>query len=209
MCVSFSRYTLGAHALNQIVFGILIGIWEALTLHFIVRETLIVHMGQVMKIERSYIHAQNRLLSMMSVGDNLLKSQTLDSNHILPQINGGLDDGRKSSSNSSGDLEQVDTLQKRDEEKKVSSLYKKGGQASGLSNAEQLQLFQFDDNNTLGQKFNNNFGSGNNLMIMQINENLSTFKQLPYFILACVFFALFEVISYLLYERMIAYFNTD
>ena len=75
MCISFSRYSLGAHALNQIVFGQLIGVWEALTLHFIVREAIIVHMGQVMKIERSYIHTQNRLLSLMSVTEPLEKSR--------------------------------------------------------------------------------------------------------------------------------------
>ena len=135
MCISFSRYSLGAHALNQIVFGQLIGVWEALTLHFIVREAIIVHMGQVMKIERSYIHTQNRLLSLMSVTEPLEKSMTQVSNElqqkdILPSVNGFHEDGR--GSNSSGDME---TETKKEEEKKVSSLYKKGTQSSGLSNA--------------------------------------------------------------------------
>jgi hypothetical protein len=132
MCISFSRYSLGAHALNQIVFGQLIGVWEALTLHFIVREAIIVHMGQVMKIERSYIHTQNRLLSLMSVTEPLVTqmSNELQQKEILPSVNGCNEDGR--GSNSSGDME---TETKKEEEKKVSSLYKKGTQSSGLSNA--------------------------------------------------------------------------
>ena len=75
-------------------------------------------MGQVMKIERSYIHTQNRLLSLMSVTEPLEKSMTQVSNElqqkdILPSVNGSHEDGR--GSNSSGDME---TETKKEEEKK-------------------------------------------------------------------------------------------
>ena len=39
--IGYSRLFLGAHGLNQIVFGYSIGAWFALTLHFIFKEPMI------------------------------------------------------------------------------------------------------------------------------------------------------------------------
>ena len=39
--IGYSRLILGAHGLNQILFGACIGIWVALTMHYVVRDTLI------------------------------------------------------------------------------------------------------------------------------------------------------------------------
>jgi hypothetical protein len=39
--IPFSRYVLGVHSLNQILYGSLIGVWSACFLHFLVRDNLI------------------------------------------------------------------------------------------------------------------------------------------------------------------------
>ena len=64
--VCFSRFLLGAHTIDQIIYGILLGVWIALLLHIILRDIVIMHIGNVIKIQRSYIQASNRLLSLMS-----------------------------------------------------------------------------------------------------------------------------------------------
>ena len=43
MSIPYSRYLLGAHSLDQIVFGSSIGVWEAFTLHWLVRDNLMRH----------------------------------------------------------------------------------------------------------------------------------------------------------------------
>ena len=46
--IGYSRLFLGVHSLNQILFGGLIGLWSALTLHYIVKDQLIAHLNDIM-----------------------------------------------------------------------------------------------------------------------------------------------------------------
>ena len=39
--IPFSRYVLGAHSLNQILFGSLLGIFQGFTMHFIIRDRVL------------------------------------------------------------------------------------------------------------------------------------------------------------------------
>ena len=39
----YSRYIMGVHSLDQIVYGMSMGIWTALVMHFLVRDNLIQH----------------------------------------------------------------------------------------------------------------------------------------------------------------------
>jgi membrane-associated phospholipid phosphatase len=39
--ISYCRFLLGAHSLDQIIYGITLGIWEALTAHFLIRDNII------------------------------------------------------------------------------------------------------------------------------------------------------------------------
>ena len=39
-CIPFSRWILGVHGLDQIIFGIQLGLWTGLTSHFFVRDNL-------------------------------------------------------------------------------------------------------------------------------------------------------------------------
>jgi membrane-associated phospholipid phosphatase len=41
--IPYTRYVLGAHSLNQIVYGITLGIWAGITMHFLVRDHIISH----------------------------------------------------------------------------------------------------------------------------------------------------------------------
>lgn len=43
MSIPYSRFLMGVHSLDQIVYGSSLGIWAALTMHFLVRDTLISH----------------------------------------------------------------------------------------------------------------------------------------------------------------------
>lgn len=45
--IPYSRFLLGAHSLDQIVYGSTLGVWEAFTLHWLVRDNLIRHMSQI------------------------------------------------------------------------------------------------------------------------------------------------------------------
>ena len=46
--IPFTRYLLGAHSLDQIVFGSTLGVFEALVLHFVVRDNLMCHIDMVL-----------------------------------------------------------------------------------------------------------------------------------------------------------------
>lgn len=41
--IPFSRYLMGAHSLDQIIYGTSLGIWAGLTMHFLVRDNFIRH----------------------------------------------------------------------------------------------------------------------------------------------------------------------
>lgn len=46
-CIPFSRFILGVHSADQIIFGSLIGIWNGITCHFLLRDNLIKWMQRV------------------------------------------------------------------------------------------------------------------------------------------------------------------
>ena len=41
--IPYTRFVIGVHSLNQIVYGVSLGLWSGLTLHFLVRDHLIKH----------------------------------------------------------------------------------------------------------------------------------------------------------------------
>ena len=47
IAIAYSRLLLGAHSLNQVFFGMLLGFWLALTLHFLVRECLLSYIKRI------------------------------------------------------------------------------------------------------------------------------------------------------------------
>lgn len=71
----FLRYCFAQHSLDQVLLGMLLGIWEGCILHFFVREKLIVHIGNINRVHRGYIQTQNRFLSILS--KDVLDRQTL------------------------------------------------------------------------------------------------------------------------------------
>jgi membrane-associated phospholipid phosphatase len=48
--IPYTRFLLGVHSLDQIIYGITLGIWAGLTLHFIVRDHLIEHVERLIKM---------------------------------------------------------------------------------------------------------------------------------------------------------------
>lgn len=53
--VGFSRAILGSHSLDQILFGFMIGVWIALTFHYVFRERLMSHLNNmVSRIDQQY-----------------------------------------------------------------------------------------------------------------------------------------------------------
>ena len=45
--ISFGRYVLGAHSLDQIIYGVSLGIWSGFTMHFLVRDNFISHIEYI------------------------------------------------------------------------------------------------------------------------------------------------------------------
>ena len=56
--IPFSRFLLGVHSLDQIVFGMSLGIWMGFTLHFLLRDHVILHICTTNRYERSYLRRQ-------------------------------------------------------------------------------------------------------------------------------------------------------
>jgi len=54
--VPYSRYLLGAHSLDQVLFGVSLGFWEGVTMHFLVRDNLQNHFVDLLR-------AQNLILT--------------------------------------------------------------------------------------------------------------------------------------------------
>lgn len=59
LAVPFSRVLLGAHSIDQITYGSLLGIWNAFTCHLVLRDHLIVHLYQLTKKERNYFRSMS------------------------------------------------------------------------------------------------------------------------------------------------------
>lgn len=47
MSIGWSRFVLGAHSMNQIIFGLLLGAWLALTYHFLLNEPFLNQMKEL------------------------------------------------------------------------------------------------------------------------------------------------------------------
>ena len=48
--IPYSRYLLGAHSLDQIVYGSTIGIWCGFTLHLLIRDHLMNHINNLVEL---------------------------------------------------------------------------------------------------------------------------------------------------------------
>ena len=53
--IPIARVSLGAHSIDQCLFGSILGIWSAITCHFIVRDHLINHIIRATRIKRAYL----------------------------------------------------------------------------------------------------------------------------------------------------------
>jgi len=47
--IPYSRFVMGVHSLDQIIFGSTLGLWSGLTMHFLVRDNLLKHIGSLMQ----------------------------------------------------------------------------------------------------------------------------------------------------------------
>lgn len=56
--IPFSRYLIGVHSLDQITFGITLGIWGALLLHFLIRDSVMEHMDSIL-FERPIVESDS------------------------------------------------------------------------------------------------------------------------------------------------------
>jgi membrane-associated phospholipid phosphatase len=56
LAIPFSRYLLGVHSLDQVVYGFSLGLWSAITLHFVLREPIIKHATNIMATQRTYLN---------------------------------------------------------------------------------------------------------------------------------------------------------
>mmetsp|Transcript_16511 Transcript_16511/g.28045 ORF Transcript_16511/g.28045 Transcript_16511/m.28045 type:complete len:145 (-) Transcript_16511:1056-1490(-) len=59
--IPLSRFIVGVHSLDQIIYGCSLGIWGGLVLHYVVRVPLIIHISCVIKMERSYLTAMSQI----------------------------------------------------------------------------------------------------------------------------------------------------
>ncbi len=70
--IPYSRFLLGAHSLDQVVYGSTLGVWEAFTLHWLVRDNLIRHMNEIKqhKYQTTYKDIENQQADT-SINDDL------------------------------------------------------------------------------------------------------------------------------------------
>ena len=73
--IPFTRFLLGAHSLDQIIYGITLGIWGGLTCHFVIRDHLIEH------IENA-LDAQDLLHPL----DDIDTKEKINLDEIKPQV---------------------------------------------------------------------------------------------------------------------------
>ena len=48
--IAYSRFFLGLHSIDQIIYGSVIGIWLAISLHYIFREDVMKHLNQILEL---------------------------------------------------------------------------------------------------------------------------------------------------------------
>ena len=46
--MGYSRLFLGSHSLNQIIFGLSLGVWGACTMHFILKDMIMKHANEIL-----------------------------------------------------------------------------------------------------------------------------------------------------------------
>ena len=54
--IPFSRYLLGVHSLDQVVYGFTLGLWSGLTMQYVLKEPIMRHAANIIKIQRTYLN---------------------------------------------------------------------------------------------------------------------------------------------------------
>lgn len=200
--VCFSRFLLGSHSLDQIVYGIMLGTWISLFLHIMLRDIVIRHIGNVIKIQRSYIQASNRLLSLMSnsgFGQIDLNTPENNKKYLGNEINEDLN-------SSEGSIEESGELDNQRHTLKDDTVGKKSRTSvlknSHLSNAQQMnQLMQLD---TISAQNSN--GNAHDSFSPRKSEH---YKPLLATIISTLCYALFYFISVVLFIRDQKHFDSE
>jgi len=67
--IPYSRFLMGVHSLDQIVYGSTLGVWSALTMHLLVRDNLIRHTERILSHNRKKSEIQN-IISLNDINSN-------------------------------------------------------------------------------------------------------------------------------------------
>jgi len=128
----YFRYVLAAHSIDQLILGTILGVWEGLVLHFLLRQFIIVQVGNIIRVKRSYINRQHRILSLIE--DDVIdrrQSSISEANSQITLVNHTLESSQMSSSiNGTSDNSHDDVKPKRKRKPK---------KAKELTLAEQLR----------------------------------------------------------------------
>lgn len=84
VCIPFSRYLLGAHSLDQVLFGISNGLCEGLILHFYIRDHLIEHIENVLAIQS--LGQEQRQAEIRKLHMNKFMFSHMSTNHLINPI---------------------------------------------------------------------------------------------------------------------------
>ena len=52
--IPYTRFVMGVHSLDQIMFGSSLGVWSGLTMHFLVRDNLLRHVEKLINLSQEY-----------------------------------------------------------------------------------------------------------------------------------------------------------
>ena len=81
--IGYSRFFLGLHSSNQIIYGSLLGIWLATSIHYIFRADMIRHLNKVLKlVDQDY--TSNSVYALVSLAAMMT---TLIANYYLVETN--------------------------------------------------------------------------------------------------------------------------
>lgn len=84
VCIPFSRYLLGAHSLDQIVYGISNGVCEGLILHFFVRDPFIKHIENVLAVQN--LGQEQRQAEIRKMHLNMFMFSQSGTSHLINPI---------------------------------------------------------------------------------------------------------------------------
>ena len=79
----YSRLFLGVHALDQVLYGSLLGLWIALSIHYLIRKDLVTHLQRVLSLQDKE-YAANAAMALASLAVTmavLLANYYLDEPH--------------------------------------------------------------------------------------------------------------------------------